>query len=133
MIFLRPSSRNWNLKGREELMPIEDLVKMVTDCQLMWTFEDTCNAVWERKRKKFFKEGQEDDVKRPDKKTVNGYHTALLSIPELANRVVKPEFVHMKPGPKPKNNNIVDNFRSADDSAASKALDYSLPKDLMLV
>lgn len=91
--------RVWNLKGREEIMSIDDLVKQVHSSYILWTFDDTCNAVWAVKRQKFSKGGMEE-VKRPDKKTVNGYHTALLSIPELAGKVVKPELA--KPGPKVK-------------------------------
>ena len=96
-------------------MSIDDLVKIVHDSQIMWTFEDTANVIWAEKRKKFgTKDGDNGeqvqvDVKRPDKKTVNGYHTALLSIAELAGRVIKPEFIPMKPGPKPKNHGNTNN------------------------
>mmetsp|Transcript_21043 Transcript_21043/g.38043 ORF Transcript_21043/g.38043 Transcript_21043/m.38043 type:complete len:590 (-) Transcript_21043:138-1907(-) len=94
----------WNAKGREELISIEDLAKKVNDSQMMWGIENTCDAVWAQKREKFSKEGLGlEEVKRPDKKTVNAYHTALLSIPEIAHKVIKPEIIKLKPGPKVKN------------------------------
>jgi len=70
-----------------------------------WTIENTCDALWSEKKEKkvwfrqVMKEGVVlEEVKRPARKTVNAYHTALLSIPELAGRVINPEAV--KPGPK---------------------------------
>ena len=96
--------RCWNVRGREEIISIEDLVQKVNNSHIMsWTIKDTCDAVWAEKREKLLlsKEVVPEEVKRPAIKTVNAYHTALLSIPELAGRVVKPEVA--KPGPKAKN------------------------------
>mmetsp|Transcript_23311 Transcript_23311/g.50499 ORF Transcript_23311/g.50499 Transcript_23311/m.50499 type:complete len:210 (+) Transcript_23311:284-913(+) len=99
-----PAPKCWNVRGREEIISIEDLVKKVNDSHIMmWTIEDTCDAVWMEKREKLSlsKEVVPEEVKRPAIKTVNAYHTALLSIPELVGKVAKPEAA--KPGPKVKN------------------------------
>lgn len=86
-------ARCWNLKGRQELLSIDDLVKRVNESHCMWTIDNTRDVIWTEKR---VKEG--DDAKRPDAKTVHAYHTALLSIPELSCKVLKPEPI--KPGPR---------------------------------
>jgi len=96
--------KSWNAKGAEELISIEDLAKRVDESQIMWTIDNTFDIVWAEKREKFSKKGTPlEQIKQPDKKTVNAYHTALLSIPEIAHKVVKPEIIRLKPGPKVKN------------------------------
>ena len=72
---------------------------------MMWRIENTCEILWENKKKISSRTSisrNPDDVKQPDKKTVNAYHTALLSIPTIAHKVVKPVVVKLKPGPKSK-------------------------------
>jgi len=97
-----PAPRNWNQKGASDLISIEDLAQKVHESHAMWTINDTRNAVWAKKTEKFAARMGAEGVKCPDKKTVNAYHTALLSIPEVAHKVIKPEIVNLKPGPKSK-------------------------------
>jgi len=78
----------WNQKGRTEIMSIHELAKAVQESNIVWAIENTREAIWQAKR---VKEGDDKDVKGPDVKTVNAYHTALLSMPELNGKVRKPE------------------------------------------
>merc|ERR1711957_696182 len=80
-----PAPQNWNQKGATDLISIEDLARKVNESQAMWTIDDTLGVVWAKKKEKLSKAGKEG-VKCPDKKTVDAYHTALLSIPEIAHR-----------------------------------------------
>ena len=80
----------WNQKGRTEIMSIHELAKAVQESNIMWTIENTREAIWQAKRAK---EGTDKDVKGPDVKTINAYHTALLSMPELNGKVRKPESI----------------------------------------
>lgn len=109
-----PAPQNWNQKGASDLISIEDLARRVQESHTLWAIENTLDVVWAKKRekaglwaKKKEKAGQggvgTEGVKCPDKKTVNAYHTALLSIPEIAHKVIKPEIIKLKPGPKGKN------------------------------
>ena len=77
----------WNQKGRTEIMSIPELAKAVQESNIIWSIENTREAIWQAKR---VKEGADKDVKGPDVKTVNAYHTALLSMPELSGKVKKP-------------------------------------------
>jgi len=81
-----PAPRCWNLKGRAEIINIDDLAQKVHESHFMWTIDKTRDAVWAEKK---LKEGS-NAAKKPDVKTVNAYHSALLSIPEVADKVVKP-------------------------------------------
>lgn len=98
--------RYWSQKGREELMSIGDLSQLVTNHPLaVWSIDDTRDAIWERKRVKSMARKPDlapEDVKCPDMKTVHAYHTALLSLPSIVHKVVKPDNIRLKPGPKPK-------------------------------
>ena len=42
------------------------------------------------------------DAQPPDPKTVDAYHTALMSVPRVAHMVVRPVVVRMKPESKPR-------------------------------
>ena len=94
-----PAPKCWNLRGAEEIISIVDLVKMISDSQMIWGIDQTRDALWAEKKGK--RGSLDQGVKQPDRKTVNAYHTALLSIPEVAHKIVKSE-AH-KPGPKVKN------------------------------
>ena len=78
--------RCWNLKGRAEIINIDDLAQKVHESHFMWTIDKTRDAVWAEKK---LKDGS-NAAKKPDVKTINAYHSALLSIPEVADKVVKP-------------------------------------------
>lgn len=98
-----PAPPDWNQKGASDLISIEDLAQKVHESHAMWTIDDTLDVVWAKKTEKFAAKAGAEGVKCPDKKTVTAYHTALLSIPEVAPKVIKPEIVKLKPGPKGKN------------------------------
>jgi hypothetical protein len=98
-----PAPRNWSQKGASELISIEDLAQKVNESLAMWTIDDTLDVVWAKKKEKLAAKAGAEGVKCPDRKTVNAYHTALLSIPEIAHKVIKPDVVKLKPGPKGKN------------------------------
>ncbi|KAL9183109.1 hypothetical protein ACHAXT_004896 [Thalassiosira profunda] len=101
--------KTWNAKGNIEIISIDELVeKVVAAPGTYWTLDDTRQAVYDAKIAKGqnpWRKNQKDpeEVKAPNQKTVNVYHTALLSVPEVASKVVKPIHVRIKPGPKPKN------------------------------
>ena len=84
---LEKAPMHWNQKGRTEIMSIHELAKAVHESNIIWTIDNTREAIWQAKR---VKEGTDKDVKGPDVKTVNAYHTALLSMPELNGKVKKP-------------------------------------------
>lgn len=89
--------------GAKEIISMLDLAKKVNSQIRNWTIQDTGNAVWTAKKGQMVlsKKVAPEEVDRPSTKTVNAYHTALLSMPDLAGRVVKPEPV--KPGSKANN------------------------------
>ena len=98
------------LSWYHNIFSLEDMVQRVDDSQSIWTIENTRDTIWAEKQRKVNGESQRKgdgtpivDVKAPDKKTVHGYHTALLSTPQIAHKVAKPEVIRVKPGPKPRN------------------------------
>ena len=79
-------------------MAIEDLAAVVEAMQSAWTTERKCATLHEAKRMR----ADGGDARPPDPKTVDAYHTALMSVPRVAHMVVRPVVVRMKPGPKPR-------------------------------
>lgn len=111
-----PAPTEWNTKGRAEIINIEDLAKRVEESPLpQWNIDNTRDVLWEEKRKKQLSKNNNigyygnpmsaEEVKEPLACTVSVYHTALMSTPSIAHKVVKPIYVKLKSGPKPKKKN----------------------------
>jgi len=47
-----PAPKCWNLRGAEEIISIVDLVKMVSDSQMIWSIDQTRDALWAEKKGK---------------------------------------------------------------------------------
>ncbi len=69
----------WNMKGRREYMSIDDLrFKVMEKRGDQWTRDDTEEAIYEAKKARAIQDGKDpNEVTKPEKKTIDAYHSAL--------------------------------------------------------
>ena len=74
----------WNQKGRRDYMSVDDLYakyqeRKFAGCE--WTIDDTKEAVFGEKKARVITNGKDpNQVRAPEKKTVDAYHSALMSM-----------------------------------------------------
>ena len=92
-------SSYWNEKGNREILSLDELILDFDEHQTRiaagWSRKDTLDAIWNAKKMKAEHDGIDPfSVKKPNKKTVLAYHSALASTDKVSIRTARPKPVY---------------------------------------